>query len=620
MSTAPGRSPQGGSDGPARRGVDPRGWPFTRQALAVQVLLVLAVLVVCLSGTAFVVQRQVSDEVRQRALAIARTVAEDDAVRAGAERASDAPPPADAAERATLVDGAVQAAAEDVRRRTGALFVVVTDDRGLRLAHPTPDRLGLRVSTDPTVALAGGEEVEDETGTLGGSARAKVPVWAPGQQGPDGRVVGEVSVGVADDAVARRAARAVLPAAGVALVALLVGSLAAVALSRRLRRLTMGLQPEEIRGLLQGHEAVLHGIAEGVVALGPDDRVVLANDEAARLLDRDLSPGTPTEDWPPAVRSVVRDPGGLPALALVGERALLIGSRGVRREGRDLGVVLTLNDRTDVELLTRQLDAVQEVGTVLRAQRHEFSNRLHLLSGLLAAGETGEASSYVGALLGTGPLGSQVEGLEAVADPYLQAFVSAKAAHARERGVHLRLGEVALRGRVVDPVDVTTVLGNLVDNAVTAVTGRVPAVGAGPADPGAVVEMDLVQDGTTLVVAVTDSGDGVAESLRENVFEAGVTTRPSGVGGIGLGLVRQVARARGGQARLADPGGGREGPGLGGAVFVVTLPGVLSPTAPSVGEDPGDLEDPEDRDNPGPDGWPGADDGWDEGHEGGRDR
>ncbi|WP_432543578.1 sensor histidine kinase [Kineococcus sp. SYSU DK002] len=539
--------------------MDPRTWSFSRQVLAVLLLLVAVVLAVGCGGSLLLLRQQAVEESRARSLDVARTVAEDDAVRAAVTAASDAPPAA----AADLAGGVVQAEAEDVRRRTGALFVVVTDDRGLRLAHPDPALLGARVSTDPTRALAGFEVVTDEVGTLGASARAKVPVRALDSD----RVVGEVSVGVGAGTVADRAREALLPALAVAGGALVVGLGGAAVLARRLRRLTHGLEPEEIGALLQGHEAVLHGIAEGVVSVDPGGRLVLANDEARRLLGGDLPAGRPLADLPglpDVVREAVRAPGAAPRLVVVGERALLLSARRVERDGRLLGHVVTVADRTDVELLTRQLDAVRAVGEVLRAQRHEFANRLHLVSGLLETGRTEEAGGYVRTLLATGPLGSRVEGLDAVADPYLQAFLAAKAAHARERRVELVLGDVAVTGRVTDPVDVTTVLGNLVDNAVTAAT-------AGAREDGR-VEVDLVQDGTDLVLAVADSGPGVPPEVRDAVFETGVTTRAQGQG-IGLGLVRQVARARGGEAWLAD---GPPGP-LGGAVFVVRLPGALTP-------------------------------------------
>ena len=102
--------------------------------------------------------------------------------------------------------------------------------------------------------------------------------------------------------------------------------------------------------------------------------------------------------------------------------------------------MVSIRDRTDVELLTRQLDAVQTMGTALRAQRHEFANRLHLLHGLIETGRPGEADEYIRSVLDAGPLGSMLPGLDCVADPSVQAFLSAKAAHFRERSVTLRLG------------------------------------------------------------------------------------------------------------------------------------------------------------------------------------
>ena len=131
--------------------------------------------------------------------------------------------------------------------------------------------------------------------------------------------------------------------------------------------------------------------------------------------------------------------------------------------------MLVVRDRTDVESLTRQLDAVQLMSTALRAQRHEFANRLHLLNGLLQSGHVEEAEQYLEELLGSGPLGSALPGIDAIRDAFLQAFLAAKAATAREAGVTLRIGEDTwVSGRLALPVDVTTVLGNLIDNAIDA--------------------------------------------------------------------------------------------------------------------------------------------------------
>ena len=238
--------------------------------------------------------------------------------------------------------------------------------------------------------------------------------------------------------------------------------------------LTLGLRPAEMAELVRGQAAVLHGIGEGVIAADPDWQTTFVNEEACRLLGISDDVGRPVADigLTPRVLAVFRAVDSTPTLATVGERIVVVSARSVDRDGHQLGTVLVVRDRTDVESLTRQLDAVQLMSTALRAQRHEFANRLHLLNGLLHAGHTEEAAQYVEELLGTGPLGSAVPGIEAVRDPFLQAFLAAKAAGAREAGVTLTIGENTwVAGRLALPVDVTTVLGNLLDNAIDATRG-----------------------------------------------------------------------------------------------------------------------------------------------------
>jgi two-component system CitB family sensor kinase len=324
--------------------------------------------------------------------------------------------------------------------------------------------------------------------------------------------------------------------------------------------------------LVRGQAAVLHGIGEGVLAADMSWNTTFVNDEACRLLRIDNAPGRPVDQigLTERVLGVFKAAESAPTLATVGERIVVVSARPVSREGRDLGTVLVVRDRTDVESLTRQLDAVQLMSTALRAQRHEFANRLHLLNGLLHSGHVDEASQYVGELLGSGPLGSALPGIDTIRDAYLQAFLAAKAAAAREAGVVLRIGESTwVSGRLALPVDVTTVLGNLVDNAIDA---------ARTADnDNKEVEVELLQEGSTLHITVADSGDGVAPDFAEQMFTEGTSTKPDsripGGRGIGLALSRQLSRSVGGDLWLSSPGD--PAAELCGAEFIARLPGVL---------------------------------------------
>lgn len=520
---------------------------FSRQVLLLQIGVVALVVGIGVALVSVLLSRTLTDQYGRRALAIAKSVAADPVVVANA--AAKAP------------GGPLEDRVLAVTKANDALFVVITDDKGIRLAHPTTSLIGQRVSTSPELALAGQDEVSAvQSGTLGLSVRSKTPIW----QGT--RVVGEVSVGfeVGDPTgdFNRLLVITLIFAGG----ALLLGAGASALLNRRLRRVTHGLEPHELTELLYEREAVLHGIGEGVLAVDEANRVSVRNGEAERLLGTELPIGAAMAELElsPRVHKAVAE--GRPVdnlLAVAGNRVLVINSRAVRLDDRPIGTVLTFRDRTDLDTLTRELDGIRSLSDGLRAQRHEFANRLHTLYGLLQLGHHTEAVEYLQTLTDS-PSAHPSELGDAVADPYLQALLVAKTEQAQEKGLTLKLADDTWVPRTVtDPIAANTVIGNLVDNALHAAR-------MGPRRP-ATVEIGLLTDGTTLHVSVVDSGPGVPADLRRTLFDEGVSTKIAPGHGLGLALARQAARARGGDVWLADAGEGETG-----ALFVAKLPGMLT--------------------------------------------
>jgi two-component system CitB family sensor kinase len=549
---------------------------FSTQTLLLQLSVVLLVVLFSAAVHAWLTYDRIGSEAENQALTLARTVASDASVRADVLAISQqpgTPPPAE------LAAGPLMEAAEAARVRTGALFVVITDETGLRLAHPDPERLGEKVSTDPSEALAGREVTTRNTGTLGPSAGAKVPVYAPGSS----TVVGEVSVGYSMETVGESVARDIGPVALTAAGALLAGALGSFLLRRRLQRLTLGLEPEEISTLVHDQVAVLQGVDDGVIGVSADGRITVFNAAAQRLLELPDLAGSRWEDAPVPyqLKSLTRagstSPGAVELVA--GGRVLVANARKALHRREDLGWVVMLRDRTELQQLTRQLDAVGTMSTALRAQRHEFANQLHTIAGFMSIGQHHQAREYLARLAATGPLKFPVDQAELLQDPYLQAFVGAKGVEADERGVALRIGpETLVRGQVAEAQDVTTVLGNLIDNAVNA------AVAGSSTDRW--VELEVLDepddDGGTLHIVVADSGDGLAQGTEpEAIFAEGFSTASgpfarngSGGQGFGLALARQLARRRGGDVKVLEPGS----PGGPGAVFMASLPGTTAGT------------------------------------------
>jgi two-component system, CitB family, sensor kinase len=540
-SAAPRRPAASGAAGP-RTGLR-RALPFTRQLLLLQLAVLVAVVALGFAVVAWRVEAGLEQQFEQRALAVARSVAAQPAL-ADEVLARDS---ADVQARALAVQGA-----------TGALFVVVTDDQGVRLAHPDPARIGERVSTSPDAVLRGREVASVERGTLGLSARGKVPL-----RDDAGRVVGEVSVGFDANGISVALRRLLQSTAAFLGVALLFGVAGSLLLIRLLRRRTFGLEPADLAELVRQREAVLYGVSDGVVAVDDRGAVSAANAEASRLLGVPVVPGRPLADLdlPAPLARAVADRSGTPTVTAVGDRVLVVTRREVERDGRALGSVVTVLDRTEVERLTDELGAVRLMTQALRAQRHEFVNRLHTVHGLLHTGEVDDAAGYVNALLDA-PAIAMADNSEAIASSTVRAYLGGQAARAAELGVQLLISDGSwVPQRLVAPVEVVTVLGNLVGNAVEAAHDS--------SVRPATVEVDLLADGDDLVVSVANTGDGLPPERLAGIFTGGVSTRGEGRG-LGLAIARGTAESLGGWVEVTHPGGN-------GAmtVFVSRLPGVL---------------------------------------------
>ncbi|MEV6009519.1 sensor histidine kinase [Streptomyces sp. NPDC051976] len=544
-------------------------WPrrVSAQVLLMQVAITAGVTVLATALFLAPLSKQLDDQAMRRALSIAQTVAADP--RIADDLLTSRPTP----------DGPVQAAAEQVRLATGAEYVVVMDLHGTRYSHTEPARIGEHVSTDPSAPLGGEEIRQIDSGTLGRSARGKVPL-----RDRDGRIVGAVSVGIAYTDVRGWLFSAVPGLLLYAGAALAVGVVAAFGVSRRLQRRTHGLAFGDISALLDEREAMLHGIREGVVALDRQGLIRLVNDEAQRLLglggdaiglplDEVLPPGRTTDVLAGRVE-------GADLLTVSGGRVLVAN----RMPTGDGGAVVTLRDRTELELLGRELDSTHGLLDALRAQDHEHANRLHTLLGMLELGLHDEAVGFVAEVADTHRASAE-EIADRVRDPLLSALLVGKAAIAAERGVSLRISpNTLLPDRVVDPRDLVTVLGNLLDNALDAAAAR------GTAEPFVEVELRAedggaagwrtadgageraAERGTTVLLRVSDTGPGVPPEMRDQIFTEGWSTKeppPHRGRGLGLALVRRLAERYGGLARVTARAGG-------GAVFTVVLPEALA--------------------------------------------
>jgi len=512
-----------------------------QQIFLLQSLMLITVVVGALALAYVDARRTQRDGARDRSVAVAHAVA--DAPTVIQALTTDDPP------------SIIQPYAEQVRADTGTDFVVVMDLDRTRFSHPDPSRIGQPFIGDLGGAPEGEAFTQEYSGTLGPSMRAVVPVFDGGD------VVALVSVGITVERIEEVLRTRLVPIGGAALLMLVVGSVGAWLISRRLRRQTHGLGEREMTRMYEYYDAVLHAVREGLLLVDEDSRVQLLNDEAVRLLGIDdsavgrsvASLGLP-ESLAQSILIGHMDPD---EIHLVGDHVLVVNQAAARWQGRKVGSVVTLRDHTELQAVAGELDTVRGLAETMRSQNHEAANRLHTVVSLIEMDRAEDALDFATEELRAAQiLTDQVVG--AIEDPVVAALLLGKTAQAAERGIDLRIDErTQVRDLFVEPRDMVTLMGNLLDNAFDAVAESMIKR----------VEVTLTVDAGGLRLDVEDSGAGLADGIADRVFERGWSTKrgDEALGrGLGLALVGLVVRKYGGTVHV-------DASNLGGAGFHVRI-------------------------------------------------
>lgn len=503
------------------------------------IVLIAAILGLVLT---FNIAKNVEDnQFKQRALAVAESVASIPQVAAFVEGKGHG--------------SELQALATKVASQTGARYIVIADNQGIRLTHPNSSLIGLRID-GPLLALQGKSYTTVNSGSLGRSANGKTPIF-----NASGKIVGLVSAGFLTSNFTGETSylRKAFLLYGIGLI--ILGFFLAEFLARRLRSRKVEMELQTIRTKYQEREAMLHAIKEGVITLTPNNRIILINDEAKRLLQLDEnSIGKSIDSLIPQGRlldllegEVFEEDDGL---VLNESFSLRVNHRPVKLLGKDIGAVITVRDRTEHIGLMRELDSVKNLTNALRAQQHEYSNRMHTLTGLLELKRYEEAAQYLGEISHVDA--NLAETLrDKLDDPTIAALLLAKVSIAREKGVKLEISPLTSIGDLtIDQNAKVTVVGNLIDNAIEATAGM----------RGAEVKVLFDRVGSNAKrIQVSDNGPGLPEPNSHVVFEDGFSTKSFQANshrGMGLAIVSRMVKQASGTIDCRNENG---------AIFTVLL-------------------------------------------------
>lgn len=422
----------------------------------------------------------------------------------------------------------------DVQHTTGTEFVVVMDMNSIRLTHPDENKIGKKFTGgDEQPALHGHIKTSTSAGTLGKSMRAFVPIY-----GKDKKQVGVVSVGISLNKIQDVVSHSLRPLYFIICVSIFVGVIGAVIVARTVKNIMYGLEPYEIATLLEERSAMLESTKEGILAVDARGKIKLANAEAKRLFIKMGIPTNPVDqdvnDILPKSRlkQVIETKKPLQDRDIrINGLELVFNEVPIHLKGQTVGAIATFRDKTEVKHLAEQLSGVKMYANALRAQSHEFMNKLHVILGLVQLKEYDDLGTYIKDIA----IQQKTETSEIISDvksPVLAGFLLGKQSYIREQGADLDIQLGSLIPNAADPAvihELITIIGNLLNNALDAVAQM----------PKKNITCSMRFQDRQLDIEITDTGAGMSAADQARIFEQGYSTKGTNRG-FGLYFTQQA--------------------------------------------------------------------------------
>lgn len=437
----------------------------------------------------------------------------------------------------------IQPIADEVRSIVEAEFVVVGNNESIRYAHPDTNKIGKKmVGGDNDRALIDQEYYTSRAkGSLGPSLRGKAPIF-----NDQGEVLGVVSVGFLVKDIKSIIWNRTLKISGIAFGVLLLGIFGGIFLARNIRKDTFGLEPHEIASLYRDRNAILSSIKEGIIAIDQHGNINMINDSAKNILGLSDNKNYKIEDVVPNTKMYDVLSSGQPIRdeeMLLNNRTIIVNRTPIKsKDDKVVGVVSSFRDKTEINEMLTTLYEIRSYSEGLRAQTHEYTNKMYVLSGLLQLGQYNEAIDIIQQESEINMKQNKIL-MEKIKDKTVQAILLGKISKCSEMKIDFIIDKNTYLDRLpkhFNAMKLITILGNLIDNAIEAV---------GNCDKKE-INFFATDIGNDIVLEVADSGKGITNHEVTNIFKQGYSTKQKEHRGYGLSIVKQSVEELHGEIEL----------------------------------------------------------------------
>ena len=440
---------------------------------------------------------------------------------------------------------------------TGASIVIFDANQNLVFVHnPTNSSLL--------------QNVDLSNGNLSAMRRLPMNIFKQNKAEPllneRNETIGYILVGFPDDINQQLSKDAIDIIVVASIIALAIGVLGAVFLANQIKKTLFGHEPATIATLLQEREALLDAVNDGVFAVDSNLNLYMINAKGLRLLHK--AGLDDKQDWKGKAFELIADD-SIVKKALqdgIALRDIDFDIHGLKTMGEIVpiennnkitGLLISVNETVNVQKMAEKLSGVTNYADALRAQTHEFMNKMHVISGLLATEHIGELKKYVKEIAATDVVEAENVN-DKIRSPLLSAFLLGKKSRANELQIDFDITSESFcpadLDEKIDMHKIIVIVGNLLENAFDAVRFQ---------EGEKLVNLEITLF-DTLNIIVENNGPVIASEFKEKIFEKGFSTKDNGHG-YGLALLKENLSALGGTIEV-------ESDELNGTRFTVEIP------------------------------------------------
>lgn len=496
------------------------------------VLISLVITSILIGNT---VKNSIHKTAEEKAEAVSRTTAQSNIVKSGLKDKSK--------------EQQIQHYTSEIKSVTDVSFIVVMDMNSIRKSHPNSDLIGKKFQGgDESPALKGKEIITESKGTLGKSLRSFTPIYDNGKQ------IGLVAVGIPIETVNEAFASGMRDIFIGLIIGMFFGIMGAYLLARYIKKILHGLEPAIIAKRLEERNTMLQSVHEGIVAVDKEGKINLINKSATQIFKKaglaenpiglkinEYLDSTQLHNVVELGRPEVDEEQNINGVKILVNRVPLYVNNQI------VGAISTFRDKTEMSRLSEQLVGVKTYAETLRAQSHEFSNRLHVIMGMLQMENYEEVKQYIREIVSFS-VQENVNIATQIKDAALAGFLIGKLSLAREKNIELT---IHINEIVPEPHDnqltheIITVIGNLIDNSIDALANQ----------NSKIIKVKLNYTQQKLKIDITDSGEGLSSHMQQKMFEKGYSTKGDNRG-YGLYLINESVKKLNGSINVDNDSDG----------------------------------------------------------------